>query len=363
MPLTPAEKQKLYRERRDADPVRRQRYLEAERQKYLNDKATGKKKMINSCTPREKRHRRRQWRSAQTTHRNKLKSQKTYETVLEKQDEKKTSKRKKQRKLSKQVKVLQGKLKQQVKLAEKYRKRLQRLGTSVMTPKQKASQIIKNTMKLRKAVLFHSAMVSDLRLKYAETKDQREKQVYCNLFSGALIKKYKLRTYAAEHIGFHYRKFKDKSNTLQTRSTKSKKLGPLITEFYTRDDNSRVLPGKKQTVTLRKNKKQKRILLDSLKNLHQKYLAENQHKQISYSLFCKMKPFWIKIPTEADRDTCICKVHSNIEMLTKTLHHLQLKEADNPENLVKSMVCSMDDINCMYEMQRQTAGNKTVQSR
>lgn len=50
-----------------------------------------------------------------------------------------------------------------------------------------------------------------------------EKQLYCNIFNGALIKKYKLKTNAAEHFGFHW-KFKDKSNTLQTRSTKTQVL-------------------------------------------------------------------------------------------------------------------------------------------
>lgn len=71
MPLSAAEKQRRYRARRDADPVKRAEYLEKERQAWHNKKAKGKIKMIGDLSSRSQRKLRRQWREAQKRHRKK----------------------------------------------------------------------------------------------------------------------------------------------------------------------------------------------------------------------------------------------------------------------------------------------------
>lgn len=66
MPLSAAEKQRRYRARRDADPERRAKYLEWEKQKWRKDRENqGKKKTIEECSNREKRFQRRKWKAAQ----------------------------------------------------------------------------------------------------------------------------------------------------------------------------------------------------------------------------------------------------------------------------------------------------------
>lgn len=62
MPLSAAEMQRRYRAKRDADPERRARYLQKEKEKWQRDKASGKKKGIANMTPREKRVQRKKWR-------------------------------------------------------------------------------------------------------------------------------------------------------------------------------------------------------------------------------------------------------------------------------------------------------------
>lgn len=59
-----AETAKRYRERRDADPVRRREYLEKERERWKRDKETGKKRGINKLTERAKRAKRKKWRES-----------------------------------------------------------------------------------------------------------------------------------------------------------------------------------------------------------------------------------------------------------------------------------------------------------
>lgn len=92
-----------------------------------------------------------------------------------------------------------------------------------------------------------------------------------------------------------------------------------VKDFYNRDDVSRVTTGKWQTVTRNKVKMQKRFLMDTLRNLHRKFLADNLRKSISYSLFCRLRLYWVVHPTLSDRHTCLCKLHENLGFVVQKL--------------------------------------------
>ncbi|XP_063054294.1 uncharacterized protein LOC134448546 isoform X2 [Engraulis encrasicolus] len=62
--MSAAEKQRLYRARRDADPRRRAEYLESEKKRWMKDRLSGKKKLINERSPKERSVIRRKWRLA-----------------------------------------------------------------------------------------------------------------------------------------------------------------------------------------------------------------------------------------------------------------------------------------------------------
>ena len=49
-----------------------------------------------------------------------------------------------------------------------------------------------------------------------------------------------------------------------------------IEQFLRRDINSTVAPGKRDTITRKGLKKQKRYLNDSLKTLHERFVKENR---------------------------------------------------------------------------------------
>jgi len=60
-------------------------------------------------------------------------------------------------------------------------------------------------------------------------------------------------------------------------------------------------------------------LLITIKNLQAKYLSEADSHKISYSMFCKLTPFWVDFAKESDRETCQCKVHENAEFMLNKL--------------------------------------------
>ena len=86
-----------------------------------------------------------------------------------------------------------------------------------------------------------------------------------------------------------------------------------VKEFFERDDVSRLMPEKKQTITRSKVKKQKRLLSDTLSNLYEKFMGENTFS-ISFTVFCRLKPFWVRRPSITDGETCLCKLHENLQL-------------------------------------------------
>ena len=108
--------------------------------------------------------------------------------------------------------------------------------------------------------------------------------------------KYKLRNLAKCTTGLSQRRvygssFQQKCQTRVYNSEKKKEAH----EFYLRDDVSRMTTGIKNTVTKAQVKKQRRILLDTVKDIYGKFVAEKDYR-LSYSFFCKQRPFWVCPP-------------------------------------------------------------------
>ena len=114
----------------------------------------------------------------------------------------------------------------------------------------------------------------------------------------------------------------------------------LIEAFFTCDDNSRITTGQKQTVTRNKIKEQKRLLLDSLTSLHEKFSSEHPDNNISYITFTRYRPFYVRQPTAKDRDRCLCKKHENIQLAVDKLYHLDDLKTKHAEHLLGQVCCS-----------------------
>ena len=98
-----------------------------------------------------------------------------------------------------------------------------------------------------------------------------------------------------------------------------------IRENLENDLNSTQCPGKKDTITLKKQKRVKRKLNDSLINLHKKFVTETNFK-IGYSTFCRLKPFHIVQPKISKRDTCLCTKYENFHLMLSKFHQFGILE-------------------------------------
>lgn len=157
------------------------------------------------------------------------------------------------------------------------------------SPTTKTKNILKGSNAsslVKKTLSFHFSLLSEIKARYSAAKKERVKQIYARLMCGKFIKKYKLQTFCQKQIGFSYKRWKTcgrKLDFIRQKNIISQGLRSTIKQFFLRDDVGRVVTGKKNTVTVRKIKKQRRILCDTMVNLHKKFTAE--HKHVSYSFF------------------------------------------------------------------------------
>jgi len=130
-----------------------------------------------------------------------------------------------------------------------------------------------------------SAATALLDNKYNGT--QAKKQMIRDLFVNQLVRKYKLKTDISKKIGFEYRQRNLHAGRNKYQGT-AFRISANVRTFLEQDSSSRITTGKWDTITRYGEKRQRRVLLDSLENLDAKYCAENA--LMSYYLFCKLRP-------------------------------------------------------------------------
>lgn len=245
---------------------------------------------------------------------------------------------------------------------EKYRKRAFRCQNRVnltpnkvnLTPKSQTNIMVKQCLKgkqkdVRKKVarqlFMHTTLLQSLRKSYSSS-SSKTKRVLRFTIASHIVKKYK----CMQELGFKSLGLKGRLVCGRKAIAHAKKIHNVkkIQDFFYRDDVSRATAGKKETVTKKQDKKQKRYLLDTLYNLHRRYINEEGEK-CSYSTFAKYRPFNVVFPKIDDRNTCLCLQHSNIQHKSMALFKKGIIDCADPEKLAKDTVCKSTSKFCMYD--------------
>lgn len=217
------------------------------------------------------------------------------------------------RQLKKQIKILEAQLEKEKTKTEKYKKRYHRAKkkSASTSPRTQVDALLarkKVNSPIKRALLFHTSLIENIRRKCEHAKTNREKQLIAKVVSGNILKKYKLQAYAQTAFGYSKKRVKYPVDlTYCGRKCISRnEIRKNVTSFFLRDDVSRMTTGRKQTVTRRNKKMQKRLLTDTMKNLHMRFVSEHIG-HISYTSFCRLRPFWVVTPSSSDRDTSLQK--------------------------------------------------------
>lgn len=253
------------------------------------------------------------------------------------------------------LKKTETKLKIAEQRAEKYKKRYYRIKKSkTPSPNTKINILAKGKAvpyEVRKRLLFTECITESLMKERKRLpKNSKELNKLHEIISSDVIKKNKMIKAASAIIS--PRTFKRNNKGIKRRWKQVKiprEILESIISFYQEDIHSKLLPGKKDYLTNKKNRKQKRLLLHPIKDLHTKYNTTHSRK-VSYSTFLKLKPFWVVYPKMSDRNTCACIKCSNVDLFVNKAFHVGLINASCVKDLIKQINCNTNNKDCMYRI-------------
>lgn len=144
--------------------------------------------------------------------------------------------------------------------------------------------------------------------------------------------------------------YKRVKNAKLSHGLRKKKLSDecakSVVQFYEDDSNSRLGAGKKEYITRKQVRKQKRYMLDSLLGLYNKF-QQNSNVNISYQTFCRLRPFWIVAPKIHERDTCLCINHANINLKLSALFNGKILNYNSHQKLLLELCCDRYNEQCL----------------
>lgn len=340
MPLSTAERVRRYRERLKNNPEK----AEEVRIKNL-ERLKMKKKKISQMSEKEKEEKRKMWREVKRKQRAKaFKDNRDKSTTQDTPSTTATASssatpappppanstmyylRRKCKLLAACHKRAQDKIIQYQKNANLLRQRLCRY-------KKKTTEYIK---KLEETIEKMKAREEILESTLQETYKTCEKRVYKDIMK-RVIQNSQNKTYVKKLMGLG-RKTKI-SRKKKGRSTAQKE----IEKFYLKDTVSRATAGKKECKTEKKQKEQKRYLVDTIANLYKKYKEEGG--KYGMTTFWKYKPFYVLSPQLNCRNTCLCMKHCNIDFKFQALKNVIIKQKTVKE-VVSGLMCEIPKYAC-----------------
>ncbi|WAR13571.1 LOW QUALITY PROTEIN: hypothetical protein MAR_027751 [Mya arenaria] len=326
MALTSGERSALWRKRQRENETKHEEYKRKERERYKKRKALGQLKPIKDLTEREKRQKRRNWKTHAKNKRDKEKSIKTaLASICTPPNSPEGAYRAQFR--------LKIELNKERRLKNKYKTRYYRLIRS--QKEDGVEETVKNIMSSQKTMkstlTLYCLLVNNLRTKYASS-NRKTKQILKSLvFRESMLRKYKLKSYTGKATGISMRETRTRESNFRLKQIAIRRT---IESFFTRDDNSRFKAGKKSTRTKRKRKNANysMTLLPTF--------TKSTSLKISYSLFARLKPFWVIQASEKDRQTCLCKFYENPLMKLNKFNFEKAIEHRDLRKLIKDITCN-----------------------
>lgn len=201
---------------------------------------------------------------------------------------------------------------------ERYKKTLHRMPKNKFespSPRKKVKQLLKGrkvAKDIQKRLVNCECFNKQLKCNADAVTSQRQKQIFTRAVSGSILKKYRMLSKAKGYCPWwRYNSVhtKNKSRRLESYVRQERlgserhEQGKLVVSFLENDANSQMCPGKKDCISKRGEKRQKRVLCDSLRNLHIKF-CHLHGTDMLYSTFCHLRPFWV-MELHMDRQSCV----------------------------------------------------------
>ncbi|XP_012560034.2 uncharacterized protein LOC105846148 [Hydra vulgaris] len=117
-----------------------------------------------------------------------------------------------------------------------------------------------------------------------------------------------------------------------------------IIEFYCNNENSRLMSGKKDFVSIaRRSHMQKRLILSNLKLLYAKFKTCYRDIKSCFSNFCSHRPkSCVTVGASGMHTVCMCTYHQNVKLIISAV-----ELSKDYHDLIDMLVCSRANKTCM----------------
>lgn len=344
-----------------------------DREYYKKKKAENKVKKITDMTDREKRKQRKDWKKASKKYREKKKGSANLlsNTPPQSDDDlaavpperrqvgRKTV-RKDRAKAYRKIKKQEETIVQMKRKMQSLKKKLQRRDakmTTVPSPVRKVDDLTKDINvppEVRKRLLYGEVLTKLLQEKAdALPKNSKEREVFHKCISGSILRKYKMLHMAKKILPARpkERNYKSilKSDVKVREIVLKQEVRQKVIDFFEQDNVSRMCPSKRDYVKLNGIKKQRRVLLGTVKELVSKFVKETGIV-LSYAMLLRAKPFWVVAPKSRDRETCLCVKHANFEEKFNKLKYAKELEHASIEKFIEQYTCDVKSYDCMNSL-------------
>ena len=115
-------------------------------------------------------------------------------------------------------------------------------------------------------------------------------------------------------------KEKESDPSSKSHSSLEKEVVNLVFSYYELDENSRILPEKKDYVAVKVNNErvhmQKRLLLIKSKELYALFTENYSEAKCSFSKFAVLRPkHWMLAGASGTHSVCVYAIHRNVKLL------------------------------------------------
>ncbi|KAG5877761.1 hypothetical protein JTB14_033588 [Gonioctena quinquepunctata] len=272
-----AEKARLARIKND--PIKLAEYKEKQRLQYLKKEEKGQRENIKGRTPREQRLTRKEWKKYSSKYRQQKQLLKNNTNNFVRQNTPSTTDDEAQPMVGELIRSIvnedrraneaKRRSERQIKFRNKQLKEMKAMVPELKTELNNRRQNYRRVKRQLKKIVKSVEKTPKTRIEEMSEDITKNKELVKKALFGEVIK------------------IQLEENYIKIKSHEDKRKFKQENDFY-----SRQAAGKKEFVTLKQIKEQKRYLQDTMENLHEKFLKTIPFK-MGYSLFTRLRPFWV----------------------------------------------------------------------
>ena len=237
-------------------------------------------------------------------------------------------------------------------------------------PKEKIKKI-KSAVKMKMLPTMESSdideeseIITQLKVKFRATTERSEKvQILTVLPQSWTIRKIQEEFGVSNYMARKSKELVKEKGILSTPNQKSGhtlsvEVTDLVQSFYESDDISRMMPGKKDYVSVRQGEKrvhvQKRLVLCNLREVYQIFKEKFPTKIIGFSKFAELRPkHCILAGASGTHAVCVCTIHQNVKLMMLGGKVARLTADDDVplltyEYCLARMICNPPQPSCYF---------------